>query len=90
MEMNMEFCQSCAMPMTEEFYGTNSDESKNKDYCMYCYDKGEFTADITMEEMIEFCVPKMVENSEFNEKQAREMMNEMFPKLKRWKNNDNK
>ena len=84
MEMEMEFCQSCAMPMTEELYGKNADDSKNKDYCSYCYDKGEFTSDITMEEMIDFCVPKMVEHSEFNEEQARKMMEEMFPKLKRW------
>ena len=57
-DSNMKFCQSCAMPMTEELYGSNKDGSKNEDYCIYCYENGEFTADISMEEMIDFCVPK--------------------------------
>lgn len=83
--MDMEFCQSCAMPMVSDLYGTNADGSKNEDYCSYCYQNGEFTSDITMEEMIDFCVPKMVENSDFNEAQAKKMMEEMFPTLKRWK-----
>ncbi|RBQ23113.1 hypothetical protein ALNOE001_11290 [Candidatus Methanobinarius endosymbioticus] len=38
-----------------------------------------------MEEMIDFCVPKMVENSEFNEIEAKKLMEGMFPSLKRWK-----
>lgn len=45
-DSDMKFCQSCAMPMTEELYG-----SKNEDYCIYCYENGEFTADISMEEI---------------------------------------
>ena len=59
MEMeNMIFCQSCAMPMMkDEDYGTNQDGSKNEEYCTYCYQSGAFTADITMEQMIEACVP---------------------------------
>ena len=31
-DSNMKFCQSCAMPMTEELYGSNKDGSKNEDY----------------------------------------------------------
>ena len=58
---NQKFCQSCAMPMTEELFGTNADGSKNEDYCMYCFKDGEFTSDMTMEEMIAFCSEKMVE-----------------------------
>lgn len=73
------------MPMNSELYGTNGDGSSNKDYCMYCYLNGDFISDITMEEMINFCVPKMVENSEFNELEARKMIEKMFPTLKRWK-----
>ncbi|MCL2687742.1 MAG: zinc ribbon domain-containing protein [Methanobrevibacter sp.] len=83
--MDMEFCQSCGMPMTDKDYGDNADGATNKDYCKFCYQNGEFTSDITMEEMIDFCVPKMVENSEFSEEEARKMMKEMFPTLKRWK-----
>lgn len=79
------YCQSCAMPLTEDMLGTNKDGSKNEDYCVYCYKDGAFTGDMTMEEMIDFCVGPMVEHSEnMTEEKAREMMNEVFPKLKRW------
>ena len=82
------YCQSCAMPMgdTDEIYGTNSDGSKNEDYCKYCYIKGEFTSNRTMEEMIEFCVPHMVSaNPEISPEYARKGMWEYFPSLKRWR-----
>ena len=59
--MNTKFCQSCGMPMegADAPWGTNADGSKNEDYCSYCYQKGSFTSDLSMEEMIEFCVPHM-------------------------------
>ena len=48
------FCQSCGMPMTQEaHFATNADGSRNNDYCCYCYDKGAFKQDCTMEEMID-------------------------------------
>lgn len=83
---NTSFCQSCGMPLSEGIYATEKDGSKNEDYCEYCYKDGEFTGEYSMEEMIEFCVPHMVENSEMNEEQARKAMLEFFPTLKRWKN----
>ena len=58
---DQKFCQSCAMPMTEELYGTNADGSENDEYCMYCFKDGEFTSDMTMEDMIDFCSEKMAE-----------------------------
>jgi hypothetical protein len=77
------------MPMedTEDLFGTNADGTKNDDYCKYCYENGTFKADISMEEMIEFCVPHVVSaNSGMTEDAARSMVREFFPKLKRWKN----
>ena len=48
-------------------------------------DLGEFTSDMTMEEMIAFCSEKMVEvHPEMNIDEASKMMNEVFPQLKRW------
>ncbi len=63
MNLNPKFCQCCGMPMgdTDELYGTNADGSKNEDYCKYCFENGAFTFHGTMEEMIEVCVPHMVE-----------------------------
>jgi hypothetical protein len=84
----MAFCQCCAMPLDEsgEFEGTEADGSKNEEYCIYCYKDGAFTApDATMEEMIEICVPHMVANGGMAEDEARSMMQNFFPELKRWK-----
>jgi len=53
--MEMKFCQSCGMPLTQEILGTNADGSKNEDYCIYCYKDGKFLQECTMEEMIEHC-----------------------------------
>ncbi|GKX27622.1 transcriptional regulator [Vallitalea longa] len=81
------YCQSCGMPMEDShLYGTNSDGSKNKDYCVYCYTDGNFIADCSMEEMIDYCVPHMIKNNKnMSEDGARKIMNEFFPTLKRWK-----
>ena len=81
----MQLCQSCAMPLTEELYGTNADGSANNEYCKYCYADGAFAApEMTMSEMIDLCVPHMVEQG-MTEEQARQLMEEALPMLKRWK-----
>ncbi|MDL2224599.1 WYL domain-containing protein [Eubacteriales bacterium OttesenSCG-928-M02] len=82
---NVQFCQSCAMPLSDGLYGTEADGTLSQDYCKYCYENGAFTADTTMEEMIEFCVRPMVENNEgMTEEVARQQMQAFFPQLKRW------
>ena len=90
MEQEMKFCQSCGMPLNAENLGTNTDGSRNEDYCMYCYQNGKFTNDCTMDEMIEFCaqfvdevnknMPKPMTKEEY-----KDMMRQYFPMLKRWK-----
>ncbi|MBE6487184.1 MAG: transcriptional regulator [Methanosphaera stadtmanae] len=82
---NQNYCQSCGMPMTDELYGNNKDGSKSEDYCKYCYEDGEFTQDFTMEEMIEFCIPLTVENTDMDEQSVTVMLNKFIPQLKRWK-----
>ncbi len=87
---NMIFCQSCGMPMTSaEHFGTNADESRNCDYCAFCYAGGEFTQDCTMDGMIEHCVQFLEEfnkdsDQQFTREQAIAQMQQYFPKLKRW------
>lgn len=85
--MEERYCQSCGMPMgpTDELYGTNKDGSKSEDYCQYCYDKGTFTFNGSMDEMIEICVPHMIREGSMDEQTARSMMQQFFPTLKRWK-----
>ena len=85
--MEEKYCQSCGMPMGagDEMYGTEADGTKSADYCQYCYEKGRFTFDGSMDEMIEVCVGPMVqENKDMTEDQARQMMRGFFPSLKRW------
>ena len=86
--MEMKYCQSCGMPLPPDgsLNGKEKDGSQNADYCAYCYDDGAFKADMTMEQMIEFCVPILVkEEKGMTAEQAREMMQKFFPSLKRWK-----
>ena len=85
--MDEKFCQSCGMPLSNaEEIGTNADGSKNDDYCKYCFENGKFTAECTMNEMIEMCVPFVATaESGMTEDAARKMLSELFPTLKRWK-----
>lgn len=82
-----DLCQSCGMPMTKaEHYGTNADGSKNEQYCTYCYQNGAFTADCTMEQMIDFCLSMPESASLYTDKEAaRAQMLQYFPTLARWK-----
>jgi len=85
--MEERYCQSCGMPLgpTDELCGTEADGTKSRDYCKYCYENGAFTTDCTMQQMIDYCVQPMVENVPgMTAEQARAMMTELFPKLKRW------
>ena len=87
--MELKFCQSCGMPLTEEMKGTNADGSKSEDYCIYCYKDGAFTSNFTMEEMAEFCAQFV---DEFNKNTGQQLTREeykqellkYYPMLKRW------
>jgi len=85
-------CQSCGMPMdSDAIYGTNSDGSKNSDYCIYCYKDGKFVQNFTMDKMIEHCakfvnkvnqgLPHPITKEEYIGQ-----MKMYFPHLKRWHN----
>ena len=89
--MEHNFCQSCGMPLTTDNKGTDADGGRNEDYCIYCYKDGRFTQDFTMEQMIEHCAQFTDEiNKEsgqtLTQEQAKDMMRQFFPQLKRWKN----
>ena len=88
--MEQAFCQSCGMPLSDDILGTNSDGSRNQEYCTYCYKDGAFTGDFTMEEMVEFCAQFV---DEFNKNTGqnltkdayKEVLRQFYPNLKRWK-----
>ncbi|MDE5637609.1 MAG: pyridoxamine 5'-phosphate oxidase family protein, partial [Alistipes sp.] len=91
--MERQLCQSCGMPLDEEYKGTNADRSRSEDYCSYCYEEGRFTQDFSMSQMIEFCArftDQMNEHTDLNltPEQAKERMRRIFPGLKRWRRKD--
>ena len=88
--MEMRFCQSCGMPLSEEVLGTNADGSRNEDYNMYCYKDGHFLQECTMEEMIVHCSRFVDEvNKHLSFPLTREeyigQLKISFPHLKRWR-----
>ncbi len=79
-------CQSCGMPMQKDNdFGTNLDNTKNKEYCSFCLKAGKFTDEgITMEQKIEKIVKIATSQLRVSETQARKMANDIIPSLKRW------
>lgn len=70
------------MPLYQlEMYGTDKNGIQIKDYCLYCFKDGQFTSDVTMEEMIKLCA-KYVQNN--SREEVIRQMRIQFPTLKRW------
>lgn len=88
-EMAEEVCQSCAMSFAGGHggYGTNADGTKSKDYCEFCIKEGDFTETLTFEQAIESNIPYWNNGGKLSDEQARELIMEVFPKLKRWAEN---
>ena len=86
--MTEKICQSCAMSLTEEkYYGTNNDSSKNEDYCIFCFKNGNFTYEITLNEMVDKGIDFLKRFGGLNNRNTegiREMLNIMYSGLKRW------
>lgn len=76
------------MPMQkDEDFGTNADSSQNNEYCHFCFKEGNFTEPgITMEQKIDKLVQIAESQMNMPEDKAREMANNIIPKLKRWQN----
>jgi len=87
--MMQSYCQSCGMPLVDEaLLGTEKEGNKSEDYCTYCYEVGEFKQpNLTVEEMIEICVPHLKEDG-MAEEEARQMLTSFLPSLKRWRKHD--
>jgi len=85
---NKNRCQSCGMLMEDaSLYGKNADGTPNMEYCCYCFANGAFVnPSETLEEMIESCIPYLVEDGTCaDEAAARAMLKEHMPHLNRWK-----
>ncbi|NTV31054.1 transcriptional regulator [candidate division WWE3 bacterium] len=79
-------CQSCGMPLDEGLYGTNADTTLSKEFCVYCFELGEYKEPkITIIDMVNRSVQEMTNTYEFPEQVARELALAVIPYLKRWK-----
>ena len=86
LEMPEHFCQSCGMPIyAPEIQGTEADGSPSGDYCSNCYRDGAYTFECDIDDMIESCVPFMMEKTGMTRDDAVSLMGAMLPNLKRWK-----
>jgi len=74
------------MPMSKsEDFGTNADLSASKEYCQFCFRKGEFSEpNITMQQMIEKVTGFMVTLEKMPESKVKRMAKTFIPELKRW------
>ena len=80
------YCQCCGMPLDDSIIGRDRDGSLNEDYCKWCYADGTYTYS-DMDELIEVCVPNMV-NEHFSAEQARAYLRQELPRLDYWKRFD--
>lgn len=70
-------------------FGTNKTGDNSTDYCRFCYQDGQFTANLSMDEMINACAKfvdkwNVPDGRKFTKDEAVALMRENFPKLKRW------
>lgn len=82
-------CQSCGMPLSDEFggnFGTSADGSITSEYCIFCFKSGEFTnPNQTLEEMINSSIENMTTDLQMPVEQATELANSFIPTLRRWR-----
>ena len=88
--MKEKICQSCGIPLEADGRGTNADGSLSEDYCVHCLKDGAFTADLTMEEMAEFCAQyaetfNLSNDKLFSREAFKYVLLASYPKLKRWR-----
>ncbi|MBQ3106323.1 MAG: TipAS antibiotic-recognition domain-containing protein [Eggerthellaceae bacterium] len=81
------YCQCCSMPIPEVgLRGTEADGSASADFCKFCYDHGDFTAQgVTMDEFIEATAPMEAEALGVSLDEAVSLMATLLPHLKRWR-----
>ena len=78
-------CQSCGMPLSDDFLAREADGSFNERYCKWCWEDGHFLQDCTMEEMVEHCIPHMP-LAQTEPEACRAYMRSLLPTLERWQN----
>jgi hypothetical protein len=75
------------MPLTKpEEFGTDRAGYRVNDYCRHCFADGAFTdPDVTMGTMLDRCVQIMAAQGIMPAPQARGLLADVLPRLKRWR-----
>ena len=77
-------CQSCGLPFTKDLRGTLRDGTKTEDYCINCFEKGEFVDHSLSLHKLEVKLIEMAEvHNEITLEEAQTVIREL-PYLKRW------
>lgn len=85
LDMPEHYCQSCGMMFTGPGqHGHEADGSEAEDLCRWCYEGGRYTDDVTMDEMIEDCAPRMAEAMGWTVDEAASLLGAVLPTLRRW------
>ena len=83
--MEEKHCQSCNMPMSSpEDFGKEADGNQSPDYCVHCYQNGDFVWKPTFEEFVDGNVQFWREEGETDDTASRERIMKVLPTLKRW------
>jgi len=83
--MEHQVCQSCGFVLLEENKGTNRDQSINDDYCIHCYQNGEFTDNSLSLHAMEIRLNDMAKlHNEISLEEAEHIIH-ILPTLKRWR-----
>lgn len=79
-------CQSCGTLIDNvDDFGTNSDFTKNQDYCIFCYHKGAFSEPhISKIEMVGRVTETIVDKTSLPKDQAYDFVVQTVSSLKRW------
>ncbi len=75
---------------TKEYLGTNANHSHSGEYCHYCLKDGEYTVDISMDEMVDIWVKytdkyNWYSGTGYTPQELRILLNKRLPTLKRWR-----
>lgn len=83
--MKPDICQSCGLPFSSNYRGTNRNRTENIDYCGGCFKNGEFTNHSLSLHSLEVKIMEMAKvHEEITLEEAQNVI-KILPHLKRWK-----
>ena len=78
-------CQSCGLPFTDEFKGSNRDQTESEEYCINCFKCGNFLEpSLSLREMENRYHNMPQKNENLTLEEAQEAL-KILPTLKRWR-----